>query len=128
MVRGEGTKEILVSLSLMKSWDIIHQSFPEETVSEYILKQNNKSSIAYSSLYNFQSDIYCESKKLREPSKECKKLKDEIISDWAECFKEKLGPTDRMKVPPVKLKLRNSESRPSFCSKPYDTPFHLREM
>ena len=110
-ISGEGTKEILVSLSLMKSWDIIHQSFPEETVSEYILKQNNKSSIAYSSLYNFQTDIYSESKVLREPSKECRKLKDKIITDWGECFKEKLGPNDCMKVPAVKLTLRNRQAK-----------------
>ena len=89
VILGEGTREVLVLLSLMKSWDILHQFLPEETVSEYILKLNNKSSIAYSSLYNFQSDIYSESKVLSEPSKECRKLKDEIISDLRECFKEK---------------------------------------
>ena len=35
VIRGEGPKEIIVLLSLMKSWNMIHQSFPEETVSEY---------------------------------------------------------------------------------------------
>ena len=111
VIRGEGTKEILVSLSLMKSWDIIHQSFPEETVSDYFFKLTNKSSIAYSSFYNFQNNIYSESKVLRETSKECRKMKEEIFSEWGDCFKEKLGPNDQIKVPPVKLKLRNSEGR-----------------
>ena len=28
VIQGEGSKEVLVSLGLMKSWDLIHQSFP----------------------------------------------------------------------------------------------------
>ena len=87
VIRGEGTKEILVSLSLMKSWDLIHQSFPFETVSDYFYKMNNKSSLAYSSLYSLQNNLYSESKVLKEPSKECRKLKEEIISAWGDCFK-----------------------------------------
>ena len=128
VIQGEGTKEVLVSLGLMKNWDLIHQTFPAETVSDYFYKLNNKSSLAYSSLYSLQNNLYSESKVLKEPSKECKKLKSEIISAWGECFKEKLGPKDRMKVPPVKLKMKSSEEKPSFCLKPYDTPYHLRDM
>ena len=114
VIRGEGTKEVLVSLGLMKSWDIIHQTFPEETVSDYLYKLTNKSSLAYSSLYSLQNNIYSESKVLKDPSKECRKLKEEIIGAWGDCLKDKLGPEDRMKVPPVKLKLKSSEGRPSF--------------
>ena len=33
-----------------------------------------------------------------------------------------------MKVPPVKLKMKSSEAKPSFCLKPYDTPYHLKDM
>ena len=33
----------------------------------------------------------------------------------------------RMKVKPVKLKLKEGFINPSFCSKPFDTPFHLYE-
>ena len=84
--------------------------------------------MAYSSLYSLQSNLYNESKILKEPSKECRKLKSEIINAWQDCFKEKLGPEDRMKVPPVKLKMRNTEAKPNFCLKPYDTPYHLRDM
>ena len=69
VIRGEGTKEVLVSLGLMKAWDIIHQSFPEETVTDYLFKLNNKSSLAYSSLYSLQNNIYSESKVLKDPGK-----------------------------------------------------------
>ena len=71
--------------------------------------------------------MYNESRKLKEPSRECRKLKNEIVKKWDGCFKEKLGPEDRMKVEPVKLRVKDSSTRPSFCSKPYDTPHHLRD-
>ena len=51
------------------------------------------------------------------------------MQSYSHVFKEELGPEDRMKVEPVKLKLKSDfEIRPSFCSKPFDTPYHLREM
>ena len=47
-----------------------------------------------------------ESKPLKDPSKKCKDLKKKrILKRWEDCFKEKLGLEDRMKV---KLKLKNS--------------------
>ena len=124
---GEGTSEVLVSLGLMKKWDLIHDSFPQETVSDFLHRVTNKSKIAYSSLYSFNNSIYSESRKLKDPSKECKKLKSEIVKEWEDCFKEKLGPEDRMKVEPVKLKVKESSMKPSFCTRPFDTPYHLRD-
>ena len=125
VIQGEGSKEVLVLLGLMKSWDLIHQSFPSETVSDYMYRLNNKGFQAYSSLYSFQTQLFNESTPLKEPSRECKKLKAEITKEWQDCFKEKLGPQDRMKVPPVKLKIKNSGVKPNFCTRPYDTPYHL---
>ena len=43
-------------------------------------------------------------------------------------FKEELEPTDRKRVKPVKLKLKEGYINPSFCSKPFDTLFYLRSM
>ena len=127
VIEGEGASEVLVSLGLMKKWDLIHDSFPGETVSDFVTRVTNKSKIAYSSLYSFNNDIYSESRKLREASKECKELKSEIIKEWGDCFKEKLGPKDRMKVEPVKLRVKESSKVPSFCTRPFDTPYHLRD-
>ena len=54
--------------------------------------------------------------------------KEEIMNKWQSCFKEELNPQDRMKVEPVKLRLKDEEARPTFCTPLYDTPFNLREI
>ena len=51
-------KETLISLQLLKKWDLVHDSFPFQTVSDYILSKKNKSFKAYSTLYDFQSKSY----------------------------------------------------------------------
>ena len=50
------------------------------------------------------------------------------MGKWQHVFKEELEPIDRMNVPPVSLKLKEGFINPTFCSKPFDTPFHLRTM
>ena len=128
VIEGQGFKKILVSLGLMKKWDLIHQLFPNETVSDFVFKLNNKSRLAYSSRYSFQSNLSTESTPLKKPSKLCRKLKEDIVKEWGDCLKEKLGPEDRMNVPPVKLKMKDNNVKPSFCTRPFDTPYHLHEM
>ena len=74
VIEGEGASEVLVSLGLMKKWDIFHDTFPEETVSDFLERKTNKVKYAYSSLYSFHSDIYNKSGKIKEPSRQCKDL------------------------------------------------------
>ena len=72
VMEGEGSKETLISLDLLNKWDLIHASFPHETISDYFNKMNKKRYQAYTGLYNFQSHIYNESKPMREPRKNAK--------------------------------------------------------
>ena len=58
VIEGEGGKKTLISLDLLKKWDLIHSSFPHKTISDYIDAKYNKRYQAYSSLYDFQSNIY----------------------------------------------------------------------
>ena len=69
VIEGEGASEVLVSLGLMKKWDLIHDTFPAETVSDFLQRKMNKTKIAYSSRYSFNSSVYDESRQLKEPSK-----------------------------------------------------------
>ena len=54
-----------------------------------------------------------------------------MIGKYSETFVEKLGPEDRIKVPPIGLevdKRKAEQIRPTNCIRPYDVPFHLREQ
>ena len=62
-------KETLISLKLLKNRDLIHDSFPFQTVSDYIVNKVNKKYQAYSKSYQLHSNIYEESKKLKPPSR-----------------------------------------------------------
>ena len=73
----EGSKEILVSLKLMKAGNVVHQSFPRESVTCSI--QRNKLDKNYTSYYSVQVN---ESMPLDPPSKSCKLLKDKIMQNW----------------------------------------------
>ena len=112
----------------MKKWDLIHGSFPRETINDYMTRKTNKVKYVYSSLYSFSSNLNNISLKLKPTSKQCKDLKEKIVTKYSDCFKEKLGPNDRMSVEPVKLGMKEgSKTRPNFCVRPYDTLYHLRD-
>ena len=42
VIEGEGSKETLISLELLKKWDLIHSTFPHQTLSDNIDKKMNK--------------------------------------------------------------------------------------
>ena len=63
---------------------------------------------AYSALYSTSIENHIYEKEgtyvnLREPFKGCKLLREKIINKYDNNFVTKLGPEDRMNVPPVKL-------------------------
>ena len=105
VIQGD-KKETLISLQLLKKWDLAHDSFPFQTISEYNVSKNNKQYQAYSTLYSLQSSLYDESRKLKTPSRAYRKLREEIMGNWDQCFKKELESTDRMRVKPVSLKLK----------------------
>ena len=72
-------KETLISLDLFKKWDFVHDSFPFQTVSDYLNSKKNKCMKAYSSAYDFHSNLYEESREVRKPSRKCSKLREDIM-------------------------------------------------
>ena len=73
------------------------------------------------SYYSVESSA---SKPLPPPSKQCELLKEKILSNWKDFFKNKLGKSDR--VSPVSLSLKPG-SIPVYHSRPFDCPYHLRK-
>ena len=68
-VTRSNKKETLISLSLLKKWDLVHDSFPRQTISEYVYNiQRNKNLKAYLALYDFNAGIYEEHSPLKPPS------------------------------------------------------------
>ena len=82
----------------------------------------------YMVVLNLNQNLCSVNRTTREPSQKCKDKREEILKKWSSCFKEKLEKGDRIKHDPIKIKLKeNSSITPSHCSRPYDTPFHLRK-
>ena len=80
VIQGD-RKETLISLQLLKKWDLIHNSFPFQTVRDYIVNKDNKKYQAYSTSYQLHSNIYEESRKLKSPCRSCRKLREEIMEN-----------------------------------------------
>ena len=95
----------------MKKWDLIHDSFPCETISDYMTRKSNKVEFAYCSIHQISSDLFNKSVKLKDPSKQCKDLKAKIVTEYSDCFKEKLGPNNRMSVENVKLRMKEGSKQ-----------------
>ena len=63
-------KETLISLDLLKRWDLVHESFPYQTISDYIYSnKDNKRSKAYSAVYNFHSQQFKKAQPSKNPPK-----------------------------------------------------------
>ena len=68
-VTESNKKETLIYLGLLKKWDLVHESFPFQTISDYVYQnRRNKVHKAYSTTYNFHSNIYEENRPLKPPS------------------------------------------------------------
>ena len=124
-------REILLSLSTLKKWNLVHTSFPMETVDQYLIRKNNfNGNKSYSNIYMCKSAEFEKEglqNELKDPSKKCIDMKDILLKKYAAIFKEKLGPNDRMNVAPMKLEIDESRNvQPIFHTKPFDVPYHLR--
>ena len=59
---------------------------------------------------------------------ECRDLQDKILKKYERCFKEKLSPSDRVNIKPVKLEINTSvQIRPHLINTPFHIPYYMRE-
>ena len=142
VLRGDYVdREILVSCETLKNWDLIHSTFGRETVTRFINRCNlthynsSNSRPMKNKIKNVKnlSQLYSKSQiptddLLEEVPPECVKLRGKVLRIHKKNFKEKLGPTDRINYPPVRLEIDKSRGIKSVKrSKAYDIPIHLRK-
>ena len=86
VLRGNRTdREILISLQLLKTWNLIHETFPHEDIYTFY-NRTNKNHSAYSTHYSSNpmksNEIYEKegnNSELKEPSKGCKELREKLV-------------------------------------------------
>ena len=124
-------REVLISCQMLKKWDMIHSTFPAQTINKYI--RNLDRNLCNTLDQNIINAIYERSKittkeKLNKTNRLCTKLREHILKECHDVFKEYLDPTDRVNIDPVHLKVDESRNiNPVQATKAYDIPFHLRE-
>merc|ERR1712082_177523 len=124
ILRGRGVdREILISCKMLKRWNLIHPTFPHETVDKFVNRQLKLRKVASV----FDKSATSSKDRVNTIPLECQVLRKEILKKHAGIFKDKIGKMDRVNIPPVKLQLDESKNiPPSNVSKPFDVPYHLR--
>ena len=103
ILRGHDVdREVLISCKMLKRWDLIHLTFPHETVGSYVRRVNLQSN-RVAAIYDKPET----SSKIRisKVPPECKKLKNKILRKYADIFKDKLEKCDRVDILPLKLEI-----------------------
>ena len=88
ILRGRSVdREILISCKMLKRWDLLHETFPHETVRQYVKRKLKLQKVA--SVYN-KSAIPSKVRVSTVPP-ECQKLRNKILTKYADIFKDKIG-------------------------------------
>ena len=130
--------ELLISLDLLIEWNLVPKNFPNITLDEHFkqLMTNKHFNRKYSSPYTKQSEEFSQSLdnqsdnqyEIPKPPKACSRLKEKLLEKHSNVFKEKLSPSDRIRAPPIWLKIdRTKDVSTRAHTRPYDIPFNLRE-
>ena len=108
---------------MLKKWDLLHPSFPHETVDSFVKRKLKLQKAAAV----FDKSSISTKDRISTIPLECQVVHKNILKKHAGIFKDKLGKMDRVNIPPVKLHLdETKETPPSNVGKPFDIPYHLR--
>ena len=108
---------------------MIHSTFPTQTISQYVRNLDRK--LCNTLDQNKINAIYEKSKittkeKLNKTNRPCTKLREHILKECKDVFKDYLGPGDRVNIEPVHLKIDESRCiSPVQATKAFDIPHHL---
>ena len=107
---------------MLKKWDLVHPTFPHETIKSYVKRQIEIRKVASI----FDKSPVPSKVRVSEVPTECELLRKKILAKHQEIFKEKIGKNGRVNIPPVKLQLKDKDVQPVNVGKCFDVPYHLR--
>ena len=88
----------------------------------HVIDQNKIATI-YKKNSKFQGE-----KKINKTDRQCTKLRQHILKEYHDVFKDRLDQTNRVNIALVHLEVDKSRNiNPVQATKAYDIPFHLRE-
>ena len=100
ILRGSGVdREILISCKMLKRWNLIHESFPHETVDNFVKRKLKLQKVAAA----FDKSSISSKDRVNTIPSECQILRKNILKKHAGIFKDKIGKMDRVNIPPVKI-------------------------
>ena len=110
---------------------MIHPTFPHESVDTYINKlcSNDSNILDTNKIYAiYEKSLITTKEKLSQKDQKCTDLRNKILKDHHDIFKDQLGPEDRVNIAPVHLEVDHTRNiSPVKAMKPFDIPFHLRK-
>ena len=131
---GPEDSEILLGYPELKKFGLIHDSFPFQSVQDFIQEYNDNN------IFNKQLEKYSHfvkkgglnlrknTPKLSQIEVEAQKLKDKIVKKYKSCFTTKLKKGDVLKIPPIQLEIDETKKiKPYMATTPYPIPIHMRE-
>jgi len=109
ILRGSGVdREILISCKMLKRWNLIHKSFPHETVDNFVKRKLKLHKVASV----FDKSAISSKDRVNTIPLECQILRKDMLKKHAGIFKDKIGKLDRVNIPPVKLQLDTTKDIP----------------
>ena len=93
---------------MLKRWSLIHNSFPHETVDNFVKRKLKLQKVAAA----FDKSSISSKDRVNTIPLECQILRKNILKKHAGIFKDKIGKMDRVNIPPVKLQLDETKDIP----------------
>ena len=91
ILRGSGVdREVLISCKMLKKWDLLHPSFPHETVDSFVKRKLKLQKAAAV----FDKSSVSSKDRISTIPLECQVLHKNILKKHAEIFKDKIGKMD----------------------------------
>ena len=116
-------RKVLISCKMLKLWDLIHETFPHNTVGSYVRRVKSHKATVIDEKSSAPSKV-C----IRKVPPECKIIKNKILRKYHDLFNDKPEKTDRVKILPVNLQIDESRNiQPVHINKPFDVSYHMRK-